>query len=73
MADAGVEGTVVAFDADKGFGTVRASDGRDLFFHCTQVADGTRTIDVGVTVTFNVTPGHGGRYEAVEVRRLDNS
>jgi cold shock protein len=64
-----MEGSVVAFDEDKGYGTVRASDGRDLFFHCTQIADGTRTIDVGADVTFDVVAGHLGRYEAAAIRR----
>ena len=73
MSDAGVKGTVVAFDDDKGFGTVRSSDGRELFFHCTELTDGTRTIDEGVHVMFDVAPGHLGRYEAVSVRRLASS
>ena len=64
-----MEGSVVAFDEDKGYGTVRAADGRELFFHCTQIADGTRTIDVGAKVTFDVVAGHLGRYEAAAVRR----
>jgi CspA family cold shock protein len=60
-------GVVAEFDADKGFGSVEAEDGRRLFFHCTQIADGTRTIDVGTPVTFEVVAGHLGRYEATAV------
>jgi hypothetical protein len=33
-------------------------------FHCTQIADGTRTIDVGTAVTFEVRAGAMGRWEA---------
>jgi len=58
---------VLEFDDDKGIGTVRADDGRELFFHCTQIADGTRTIPPGVRVTFEVVPGHRGRYQAIAV------
>jgi cold shock CspA family protein len=61
-------GTVAAFDEPKGYGTVRTADGRDLFFHCTQIADGTRTIPVGVPVEFDVVPGHHGRWEASGIR-----
>jgi cold shock protein len=61
-------GTVSDFDEAKGYGTVRAADGRDLFFHCTQIADGTRTIPVGVTVEFEVVPGRNGRWEASDIR-----
>jgi len=61
-------GTVAAFDEPRGYGTVRTEDGRDLFFHCTQIADGTRTIPVGVAVEFEVVPGHNGRWEASGIR-----
>jgi cold shock CspA family protein len=63
-----VTGTVSEFDEAKGYGIVRAGDGRDLFFHCTQIADGTRTIPVGIDVVFEVAPGRSGRWEAVDLR-----
>jgi cold shock CspA family protein len=58
-------GHVAAFDEAAGFGTVTADDGTAYFFHCTQIADGTRTIAVGARVRFDVVPWHLGRYEAV--------
>ena len=64
-------GVVVDFDDDKGIGTVRSEDGRELFFHCTQIADGTRTIPVGAQVTFDVRPWHRGQYQAVALATLD--
>jgi len=63
-----MNGNVAEFDEAKGYGTVRTGDGRDLFFHCTQIADGTRTIPVGVNVEFEVAPGHNGRWEAIDIR-----
>ena len=60
-------GVVMAFDEAKGWGTVRAEDGRELFFHCTAIADGTRTIEVGAEVEFDVVPGRLGRWEAAAV------
>ena len=65
-------GTVTAFDDHAGVGTVLADDGRELFFHCTAIADGSRTIDVDSAVTFRVVPGHNGRWEAAEVTPLPN-
>ena len=62
-----MEGTVIAFDADKGYGTVETRDGRPFFFHCTQIVDGSRSVEVGTEVTFDVVAGHLGRYEAVAV------
>ena len=64
-----VNGTVVEFDEAKGYGTVRSDDGQVLFFHCTQIADGTRTIPEGADVEFEVVPGRNGRWEATDVRR----
>ncbi len=63
-------GTVAAFDEHRGIGTVRAADGRELFFHCTAITDGSRRIDVGTPVVFTVVPGHRGQWEAAEVERL---
>jgi len=62
-------GTVVAFDGHKGYGTVRREDDEEFFFHCTSIADGSRTIDVGAEVVFRVTPGRRGRWEASDVSR----
>ena len=64
-----VTGTVVAFDDDEGVGTVRGDDGVERFFHCTRIADGTRTIEAGTAVTFEVVPGLLGQWEASELRR----
>ena len=61
------DGTVVAFDEQKGYGTVRDGDGVDYFFHCTQIADGSRSIAIGTGVSFQVVPGRLGRWEAVEL------
>jgi CspA family cold shock protein len=60
-------GEVVEFDEGKGYGTVRADDGHEYFFHCTQIADGSRTIAAGTAVTFDVVAGHQGRWEATVV------
>jgi cold shock CspA family protein len=73
-------GTVTAFDDAAGFGAIRfdgpsdreelpdepPADGqpREYFFHCTAIADGTRTIDVGASVRFAVVAGRLGRWEA---------
>ncbi len=58
------QGRVVEFDEHKGYGWVEADDGRRLFLHCTAIADGSRSVSVGVRVTFDVAPGHLGRWEA---------
>jgi CspA family cold shock protein len=62
-------GAVVEFDEAKGYGTVEDADtGTRYFFHCTQIADGTRTIETGAAVDFDVVPGRMGRWEAAGLR-----
>lgn len=63
-------GVVSAFDEARGLGTVSDDDGRTWPFHCTAVADGTRTVAVGERVAFCVGPGHLGRMEAAQVTKL---
>jgi cold shock CspA family protein len=62
-------GTVATFDEHAGMGTVTTEDGRELFFHCTQISDGSRTIEVGAPVRFEVVPGRLGRWEAARVEK----
>ena len=47
-------GTVVEFDAHVGLGRIEASDGRLLVFHCAEIADGSRSIEVGARVGFSL-------------------
>ncbi|MFM8236130.1 MAG: cold shock domain-containing protein [Actinomycetota bacterium] len=61
-------GRVVAFDDGRGLGEIAGDDGRTYPFHCTAIADGSRTIGVGARVEFSVVPGHLGRWEAAAVQ-----
>ena len=60
-------GTVSAFDEDRGLGEITGDDGTTYPFHCTGIADGTRTIDEGAAVRFGVIAGRLGRWEAWEI------
>ena len=62
-----MNGVVTAFDERAGLGTVTAEDGTAYAFHCTAIADGTRTIPVDTKVTFELRPARGGRYEAAAI------
>ena len=61
-----MNGVVVAFDAAAGLGSVAAPDGVTYAFHCIEIADGSRSIDVGTEVSFRLLPKLG----AVEARCL---
>jgi CspA family cold shock protein len=64
------EGTVSAFDEPVGLGTVTTAEGVEYPFHCTQIADGSRSIAVGTAVTFVARAGLPGRWEAFGLRPL---
>ncbi|MDA8044408.1 MAG: hypothetical protein M0Z30_04095 [Actinomycetota bacterium] len=61
-----VVGLVTAFDEHAGLGTVTAH-GVEYPFHCTQIADGSRSIPVGTIVCCTVGAGRQGRWEAAGV------
>ena len=63
----------MAFDEHRGTGTVRADGGAEYPFHCTAIADGSRTIDAGTAVVFAVVAGHHGKWEAADVSPLPRS
>ena len=63
-------GTVADFDEARGIGHVQPEDGTvALSFHCTQLADASRTILPGTLVTYEVRVGLPGRWEAGAVTR----
>ena len=64
-----MKGSVAEFDEHRGIGTITADDGTNYSFHCTQIADGTRTIDVNAPVDFEVRPGHLGQWEATAIEK----
>lgn len=64
-----MQGTIIEFDEARGLGVLEAA-GTTYPFHCTALIDGTRTIEVGATVTFGVRPGGQGRWEATAIERV---
>ena len=61
-----MQGVVVGFDEARGLGTIE-SDDVSYPFHCTALLDGTRTVEVGASVGFEVRPGGRGRWEATRI------
>jgi cold shock CspA family protein len=59
-------GSVVEFDAATGLGTIAGDDGTLYRFHCVEIADGSRHVEVGATVGFDLLPKLG-RYEAAHI------
>ena len=68
-----MRGRVAEYDDHKGYGYLDTEDGARLFFHCTAIADGSRTIPVGVDVEFEPVTDPRGQPEAAAVRTLTPS
>lgn len=65
-----VRGRVEEFDEARGTGVVATGAGERYPFHCTAIADGSRTIPVGVEALFRVVASHSGSWEASAITRI---
>lgn len=64
-------GRVAEFDDHRGRGEVEAHGGLHFPFHCTAIADGTRTIAEGTDVRFRLVIGPLGALEATAIVPAD--
>ena len=67
--DAGPMGVVSALVEDSEFGFIRTPEGREVFFHVSDVPGRTsvKSLPVGTHVRFQLAPGKGGKEKAVAV------
>jgi cold shock CspA family protein len=61
---------VVSFDYERGLGTVADEQGTQTPFHCTAIADGSRSIEVGASVCYEICPGPGASLWATNLTGL---
>lgn len=65
-----MQGTVKRFNKNKGFGFITTDDGKDAFFHFSQlVMDGFKTIEEGAKVEFDLVEGEKG-YQAHNIKKI---
>ncbi len=62
-------GCVHDYDSAAGYGTLDDGEHR-WWFHCTAIADGTREIEPGTAVSFELHPGRSGQWEAHKIESL---
>jgi hypothetical protein len=60
-------GSVQSFDAASGLGMVESGD-ETWPFHCTALADGSRTVSAQNVVDFVLRAAHHGCWEAADIR-----
>jgi len=66
-------GIVASFDDPAGYGIISETrpgigTAGEWFFHCSAIADGSRSIIPGTLVTCHLVAGHMGRIEATDIR-----
>jgi hypothetical protein len=64
-------GRVASFDDFVGRGEIEARGGMRFPFHCTAIADGSRTIAADAAVKFRIVPGPLGALEAIAIKTAD--
>ena len=64
-----MDGRVATFDERRGLGTIHGA-GTTYPFHCTALLDGTRSVEVGTPVTFEVRAAGMGRWEATRIEKV---
>ena len=56
-----MQGKVKRFNKNKGFGFITIEDGKDVFFHFSElVMEGFKTVDEGASVEFELVEGDRG-------------
>ncbi|MGB8196146.1 MAG: hypothetical protein WCF25_03975 [Acidimicrobiales bacterium] len=64
-----IHGRVEAFDVRRGDGRILSEDGVRFYFHCVDIADGSRSIELDELVRAERTVGHLGHDEARAVTK----
>ena len=64
-----ITGGVVSFDEIRGDGVVTTELGESLYFHCVNIADGTRVIPIGTFVSGIRVVGRLGQDEIADLRQ----
>lgn len=65
-----VIGTVADFDEFRGDGVIVNELGESFYFHCVEIADGTRRVPLGARVTGRRMVGHLGADEVGSIRQI---
>lgn len=65
-----LEGLIESFDVERGDGVFVDDGGVRFYFHCVNIGDGSRSIDVGVRATGRRAVGRLGRDEISEVAAI---
>lgn len=61
-------GVIESFDDQRGDGIFRSDAGEQMYFHCVCIADGSRSVPVGVRAQGRRSVGRLGRDELIDVR-----
>ena len=63
-------GYVKSFDFEKGLGEIESDNGLELVFHCTQISDGSRSIEVNQKVIFELKFFPTANFQAANIKKI---
>jgi cold shock CspA family protein len=65
-----ITGKVVSFDDQRGDGVVTTDLGESMYFHCVNIADGTRSVPLGAFVSGIRAVGRLGADEITDLQQI---
>ncbi|HUZ41504.1 MAG TPA: hypothetical protein VMU68_08970 [Acidimicrobiales bacterium] len=65
-----IDGRVETFDERHGDGVLASDDGITFYFHCVNIADGSRSVNPGQRVSARRGVGHLGHDEAFTIEKI---
>jgi cold shock CspA family protein len=68
-----VLGFIESFDDRRGQGVLSSDEGERFYFHCVEIANGTRHIEQGARALARRGVGHVGRDEVFEITEIEGA
>ena len=65
-----MEGRISKIMTGRGFGFIELDEGKDIFFHCSDVEGDFKDLEEGNLVSYETTEGRDGKDKAINVKSL---
>ena len=65
-----IHGRIEVFEELRGDGILESDEGIAFYFHCVNIADGSRSVNLGQRVSARRGVGHLGRDEAFAIEKI---
>ncbi|MBA7652796.1 Cold shock-like protein [subsurface metagenome] len=66
-----MKGRIEKIMTGRGFGFIELDEGKDIFFHCSDVEGDFKVLEEGDLVSFEITEGRDGKDKAINVKKIE--